>query len=168
MLLRYPLRKLICGLLGWFPTIYIFLWPAVFLDMAPFATLVTSFIWLGRWPSSISTIIYTVAALVIKLLQSLVDQLSNGHIVCFWKWRLFLRILFSVRRFPPLWIHKITVFLRNLLYKGLIGYDILLWYDIHVTHTKFLDKTRNLLVLLNIPHTESGVRSILKDASDVP
>ena len=34
--------------------------------------------------------------------------------------------------------------------------------------TEFIDKLRNLLVLMNIPHTESGVRSILKDASDVP
>ena len=32
---------------------------------------------------------------------------------------------------------------------------------------KLLDKLCNLLVLLNIPNTESGVRNILKDASDV-
>ena len=50
----------------------------------------------------------------------------------------------------------------------LITYDILWWYDIHVTHTKFLDKIRNLLVLLNPPKTEYGARNILKYASDVP
>ena len=32
---------------------------------------------------------------------------------------------------------------------------------------KFIDKLRNLLVLLNIPKKEYGVISILKDASDV-
>ena len=47
-ILSNPLRKLICGLLGWDPTRAISLWPAVFLDMAPFATLVTSYIWPDR------------------------------------------------------------------------------------------------------------------------
>ena len=49
-----------------------------------------------------------------------------------------------------------------------MGYELLLWYDIHVTHTKFLDKLRNLLVILNIPQTESGFRNIIKDMSDLP
>ena len=64
--------------------------------------------------------------------------------------------------------YKIAVFSRSLLYKVLKRYEILLLYNIHVTHTKFLDKLCNLLVLLNTPQTESGVRIILKDVSDVP
>ena len=167
-LLDHPLWKLICGLLGCVPTRDISRWPAVFLDMTPFTTLVTGYIWPGRWPSSRATIISTVADLEINLLQSLVDWLFNGHSVCLRKWRLVWRLFFAASRFPPLWIHNIEVFLRSPLYKGLIGYDILLWYDIHVTHTKFLDKLRNLLVLLNSPQIESGVISILKYASDAP
>ena len=54
---------------------------------------------------------------------------------------------------PPLWIYNIAIFMHSLLYKGLIGYEIVLWYYIHVTHTKFLDKLCNLLVLLNIQQT---------------
>ena len=136
--------------------------------MALFTTLVTSYIWPGIWPSSRDTTIFTTMAIEINPTKSLVDRVFDGHIVCLWKWSLILRLFFDGSRFPLLWIHKIAVFLRSLLNKGLIGYDIILWYDIHVTHTKFLDKFRNLLVLLNIPQTESGVRSILKDESDVP
>ena len=33
---------------------------------------------------------------------------------------------------------------------------------------KFLDKLRNLLVIMNIPYTESGVGIILTDSIDVP
>ena len=124
----HPFWKLICGLLGWVPTRAIYLWPVVFLDMSPFTKLMTSYIWPGRWPSSRATTIYTVAALEINLLQSLVDLLFNGHSVCLWNWRLVLRLFFAGRRFLPLWIHNIAVFLRSPLYKGLIGYDILLWY----------------------------------------
>ena len=118
--------KLGCVLLGCVPIRAIYRWPAVFMDMALFTTLVTSYIWPDRWPSSRSTIISTAAALEINLFQSLVDRLFNGHIVCLWKWRLVLRIFFDGSRFPPLWIYKIAVFLRSLLYKGLIGYEILL------------------------------------------
>ena len=57
---------------------------------------------------------------------------------------------------------------RSLLYKRLICYELLLGYDIHVTHTIFFIKLCDLLVLLNIPMTESGAKSILKDASYVP
>ena len=46
--------------------------------------------------------------------------------------------------------------------------DILWWYDVNVTHTEFLDKLLNLLVLLIFSKTESGIRNILEDLSDVP
>ena len=150
-LISHPLWKLICGLLGWVPTRDIYLWPAVFLDMALFTTLVTSYIWPGIWPSSRATIIFNAAALDINLLKSLIYRLFNGHIVCLWKWRLELRRFFDGSWFLPLLINNILVLLRSLLYKGLIGYEILLQYDIHVSHTKFLNKLRNLLVLLNTP-----------------
>ena len=160
--------NLICGLLGWVPTISISFWSAVFLDMELFSTLVTSHIWPGRWPYSRATTIFTVTDLEVKLLQSLVDRLLNGKSVCLWKWRLVLRIIFAGSSFLTLWIHNITVFSLSLLYKGLIGYDILLWHDIYVIHTKFLYKLRKLVVLLNIPKKESGVITIFKDVSDVP
>ena len=125
--LTYPFWKLICGLLWWAPTRAISLWPAVFLYMALFTTLVKSYIWPGSWPFSRATNISTASDLEINLLQSLVDWLFNGHSVCLWKWRLILRLFFACSRFPPLLIHKIAVFSRTLLYKGLIGYEILLW-----------------------------------------
>ena len=50
---------------------------------------------------------------------------------------------------------------------GLIGDELLWWYEIYVTHTKFIDKLRNPIVHLNLPKTESVVRGILKYASDV-
>ena len=126
-LLSNPLWNIVGGLLGWVPTRAISLWPAVFLDMALFATLVTSHILPGKLPSSRATNISTSAALEINLCQSFVDRLFNGHSLCLRKWRLVLRLLFAGSRFPPLWIHKIAVFSCSLLYKGLIGYEILLW-----------------------------------------
>ena len=161
-LLIHPFWDLICGLLGWVPNIFISIWPAVFLGMALFTTIVTSYIWPRRWPSSRVTTISIAADLEINLLQSLVGLLFNYYSLCLRKLRLVLVLFFAGSWFPPLWIHKIAVFLRSLLYKGLVGYEVLLWYDIHVTHTKFLDKLRNLLVLLNSPQTEYGFRSILK------
>ena len=107
-LLSHPLWKRICEHLGWVPTKDISLWPVVFLDMAIFTTLVTSYIWPVRWPSSISTTISTTTAIEINLIQSLFDQLLNGHIVWLWKWSLVLRLLFDGCRFPLLWIHKIA------------------------------------------------------------
>ena len=159
-LLSRPFWKLISVLLGCIPTRAISLLPAVFLDMTLFTILVTSYIWPGRWPSSRANNISTAKALEINLLQKLFYRLFNGQIEWLCKLRLFSRLLFSGSRFPPLWIHKIAVLSCSLLHKWLIGYEILLWYDIHVTHTKFLDKLHNLLVLLNSPQTESGVRSI--------
>ena len=76
-------------------------------------------------------------------------------------------LLLYGNRFPSLLTSKVAVLTCCLLYKELIGDELLWFYDIHVTHTKFLDKIRNLLVLLNIPQTEYGVRIILKDASNL-
>ena len=160
--------KLIWRLMLWVPTNDSYLWPAISLFMALLATIVTGNIWLERWPSSRATTISTAVALEVKLIHILVDQLLNGHSVFLCKWRLVLRLSFSDIQFPPLWIDKITIFTCILLYKGLIGDDLLWWYGIHVTQTKFLDKIRNLLVLLNILNIEYGIRSILKDESDVP
>ena len=133
-ILSYPFCKLVCWLLGWIPTRAISLWPAVFMDMALFTTLLKSYIWPGRLPSSRATTISTSTALEINLLQSIIDQMFNDHSVCLWKWRLVLRLFFYGSRFPPLWIHKIVVFSCSLFYKGLVGYEILLWYDIYTTH----------------------------------
>ena len=167
MLLIEPLCKLLCGILGWVPTRAIYLWPAVFLYITLLSTLVTSHICLERRPSSRDTTIYTLAALEVNLIQILVDRIINVQYVCLWKWRLALRILFAGSWFPPLWINNMAVFTSILLYNIIICDEILWWYDIHITHTKFLDKIRNLLVLMNLPKTEYGVRITLKDSSDV-
>ena len=142
-----PLWALVCVLLA------ISLWPADFLYMNLLATLVTSNIWLDRKPSAIATTISTATALEVNWIQSLFYQLLNGHSICLWNWRLFSRLLFAGSRFPLLWIDKIMVFTHILLYKVLIGDELLWSYEIHVTHTKFLDKLHNLLVLMNLPKT---------------
>ena len=123
----HPFWKLIYGLLGCVVTRNICLWPTIFMDKTLFTTLVTFPIWPGKWTFSRAITISTAAALEINLLQSLVDWLFNGQSLCLWKWSLILILFFACSRFPPLWICKITVFSRSLLYKGLIGYDILLW-----------------------------------------
>ena len=166
-LLSDPLWKLICRLIGWVPTRAISLWPEFFLDMAIFPQLWQFTSDMIDYPPPDPVQISTEADLDIKFLQSLVDQLINCHSVFLWKCNFVLRLLFSGSRFLTLLIDKIAVFTRSLLYMGLIGYERLLWYYIHATHMKLLDKLCNLLVLLNIPNTESGVRNILKDASDV-
>ena len=148
-----PFWKLICGLLGWVATRYSYLWPALFIDMSLLATLVTSHIWLERWPSSRTTTISDVADLEVNLLEILVDLMINGHIVCLLKWMLVLILIISSRRLPPLWIEKSVLFTRSLFYKRLMGDDLIWWYYIYITHTKFLDKLRNLLVLMNPPKT---------------
>ena len=130
----------------------------------PFTTLVTSYIWPGRWPYSRAIIIYTPAAPEINLHQSLVGRLLNWRSVCLRNWRLVLILFFAGSRFPLLWIHKIMVFSRSLFCKGLIGYEILLWYEIHVTHTIFLDKFCNHLVILNSPQI---IRSAIKRRSGI-
>ena len=136
--------------------------------MALLATLVTGHILPGIWPSSRSTIIYTVVALEVNFLQRLVYWLINSHSVCIWKWSLLLILLIYDSWFPPILIKKFVVFVLILLYKGLIVYELLWWYDIHVTHKKFFDKLCNLLVLLNFLNTESVFWIILKYSSDVP
>ena len=120
--LSYPFWKFICGLLWWVPTRAIYLWHAVFLDMALLTTLVTSYIWPGIWPFSRATTISTAAALEINLLQRHGAWLFNCPSILLWKLRLVLRLLFDCSWSPPLWIHNIAVFSRSLLYKGLIGY----------------------------------------------
>ena len=167
-LLSDPLWNIICGILGWVPTRSSSLWPAVFLDMALLFTLVTSHIWLDRLPYSRAIDISTMADLEVNLIQSIFDQLFNGHSVCLWKRSLVLRLLLVGSWFPPIWINKIAVLTIRLLYKGLIGDEILWWYDTHFTHTKFIDKPCNLIVLLNFPRKEYKVEIILKYASYVP
>ena len=121
-LLSNPFWKFICGLLGWVTTGYSSLWPSVFLYMAMFATLVTSRIWLDRWPSSRATTISTRADLEVNLLQRLFDRLLNVHSVRLQNRRLLLRLLFAASQFPLLWIGNVSVFMCILLYKVLIGY----------------------------------------------
>ena len=79
-----------------------------------------------------------------------------------------LEILFFSSRLPLIQVFKVAIFKFILLYKGLVSYEILWWYEIHVTHTNFLDKIRNLIVLMDLPKSEYGFRSILKDSIDVP
>ena len=94
-LISHPFWKLICVLLGCVTTIAISYWTAVFLDMALFTTLVTSYIWPGIWPSPKATIISTAATPEINLFQSIVDWLLDGHSVCLLRWRLVLRLFFA-------------------------------------------------------------------------
>ena len=163
-----PLWKLIYWLIGWVSTRSSLLWPAVFLEMTLLATLVTSQILSSSRTSSRTTTISIAVDPEINLLQRLVDQTINGRSVCFQKWRLILRLLLASSQLPPIWIDKIAVFTHSLLHKVLISDELLWWYEIRVKHTKFLDKFRNILVLLNLPNMESGIRSTLKDAIDVP
>ena len=159
--------KLIFRLLGWVPNRASSFWSFCFLGMDLLATLVISHIWLDRRTSSRATTIYTAADLEVNFIQIIVDRRINGHSVCLKKWRLVLRLLLYSSRFPLLWTGKIAVFTRIIFYKGLIGDELFLWYNIPVIHTKFIDRICNLLVLLNSPKTESEVRSILKDKFDV-
>ena len=76
----HPLWKLIYGLLGWVPTISIPLLIAVFLDMALFITLVTSYIWPGRWLFSRATTISNASDIEINMLQSRHKYVKKGHI----------------------------------------------------------------------------------------
>ena len=54
-----------------------------------------------------------------------------------------------------------------LLNKVIIGNDILGLYGIFFTHTKFLNKLFNLVVLLNIPESKPNIISILKDVGSI-
>ena len=81
--------------------------------------------------------------------------------------RLVLRIISARNRFPQILISNIYILTCSIFRKGLISDELLWSYDIQVTHTKFIDKLWNILVLLNLPKTKSGIRSILKDASDI-
>ena len=127
-LLSDPLCNLGCGLLGWVTIRASSLWPSLFLDISLLATLVATHIWLEIRPSSICTDISSAAALGVDLLQSFFDRLINGHSVCLHNWRLVLRLLLAGSQFLPLWIDNIVVFARSLLYKRLIGDELLWWY----------------------------------------
>ena len=63
----------------------------------------------------------------------------------------------------PEHIGYITCIFENTCDSRVRLWDIQQYKDV----TKFIDKLRNILVILNIPQTESGVRSILKYVSDV-
>ena len=80
---------------------------------------------------------------------------------------MILRLILTSRGLPPLRVYKVVVFINIFLKKGLIDNNIIRLYDILVTHTKFLDKILNLLVLLNLPETEYRIRVILKYLSNV-
>ena len=100
-LISDQLWNLVCVIIGWVCTRSISLWPAVFLGMALLDTLVTSHIWLDKWPSYIATNISSVEDPEVNFLQSLVDLLLNGHSLCLRNWSLVLRLLLSGSRFPP-------------------------------------------------------------------
>ena len=86
---------------------------------------------------------------VCTISKTFFDKILNGHSLCLRKWRLVLILIIYGSRFLPVWINNIAVFTHRLLYKVRIDDELLWWYEIHVTPTKFLDKLCNLLVLLN-------------------
>ena len=61
----------------------------------------------------------------------------------------------------------LDVCIIRLLYKVIISDNILWLYEIKVTFMKVLDKILTILVLTNIPKAKTGVRSILKNVSDI-
>ena len=78
-----------------------------------------------------------------------------------------MRLLLFVSSFLPLLFDKVAVFTCSIFNKGLIGNDLLGFYDILGTHTKFINKLCKLIVLMNLSEAKYIIRSILKDASDV-
>ena len=113
------------------------------------------------WYSSIANNIATLSYHGVKFLSIIFVWLSNWHGLCLQERRLVLIFLLAGSRFPPIWINKVTVFTHSLLYKRLIGYDLLIFYDIQVTYMKFINKIGNLLVPMILPKIKSGIRSIL-------
>ena len=53
------------------------------------------------------------------------------------------------------------------MYKELVSDDILWLYVIQITHSKFIDKVHNLLVIMNDLKSKYSVRIILKKLSDI-
>ena len=145
--------KIICGLLVWVHTITISLWPAFLPKMSLVVTLVTNHILFCIQPSYRATNISNVSDLEVNLLKIIVDWLIYFHSVCLQEQSFVLRLLLSGSRLPPLVIDKYMVFKCSLLYEAIIGDDILWLYGIHVTHTKFIYKIFNLLVIMNFPNT---------------
>ena len=54
----------------------------------------------------------------------------------------------------------------SLFCKGSTSYEILWFYDVQITHTKFIDKICNLIVIINLPKTKYEFISIIKYKSD--
>ena len=55
----------------------------------------------------------------------------------------------------------------RIFHNGIIGNELRWLYDIQVTHTTFIDKLYNLLVILNLTKNKYLIIIILKDASDI-
>ena len=124
-------------------------------------------IWPVRWLSPIPTTISTIEYTEIKLIHSRFEKLLNRNSVYLQKQTLVLRLLIYSSRFPPIWINKVAVLTRSIFHKGLIGDEILWLCEVHVTHTRFLYKIHNLLMIMNRPKTEYEIISIFKDMSDI-
>ena len=137
------------------------------LHKQPFLPQLKNHIWPSIWPSSRATTVYTVVFFEIYLPQILVNWLLNCHSLWLWELKLVLLLLLYGSRSPLLWIDEVATLMHAILHKGLIGDDLLLFYDVYVTHTHILDKLRNLLLILNFPKTESEIRIISKDAIDI-
>ena len=90
----------------------------------------------------------------------------NCHSECLWWLRLVLRLLLVRGRLPPLWIDKLSLFINVLSQKGLIGGKLLCLYDLHIT-TKLLGELFKHLVILKFSTTESVIRRIFEDVSDL-
>ena len=129
--------------------------------MVIFATLVTSYNWLGRWPYSILIAFPFVADIAINLLHIIVDWISNCHSGIHHNYRFIFRNILAINGFPLLWVNNFSVFSQIFLNKLTIGNDIISFRDVFVTHKSFHKKIHNLLVLLSHPEMEFRFRSIL-------
>ena len=94
--------------------------------------------------------------------HNIFEWLFNLHSVCIWKRRMVFITILALSGIPPLWIGNYMVFMCGIFNKGLICNEILGLHEILVTHTKFLNEFRNLLVLLNFPFMNYIIRSILE------
>ena len=80
---------------------------------------------------------------------------------------MLLRILLVTSRIPLHQVNKVAVFTCMLLQKGLMGNELLIFYEIITTYQKFLDKQRKIIIVLNGTKTKLIIISILKDTSDI-
>ena len=81
---------------------------------------------------------------------------------------MILILLIAYSRLSLLGIDNIAAFMCSFLHKEPIGYEILVLYDIHVTHTNLQDEIFNLPVPLNKPKKKYGDIIIFKDAINIP